>query len=486
MDNGQTGGAVEDLIEQQTVEASCHAGVLRGLDHEATQEFRGIRFARAERLAAPIDVESWNGTHDGLVFGAQAPQTGGALEQMLGGDALPNDEDCLFLNVWTPRSDESRRPVLVWIHGGAYLTGTGAMPWYDGNALAARGDVVVVSINYRLGALGFLGDRNLGALDMLSALRWVRRNIADFGGDPDNVTAFGESAGGSAVVALLAAPAADELVHKVWALSPSILQLRTKLVGDEMEQVYLDLLDTKSVDALAQMSVKELLDAQARFPMNTAGMKNFTPTEGTDVFPEPILRTASSDARPLVIGTNRDEMLLFTMFDPSRSDWTDDDVRSQFDRRFADPDAAIDAYRRLRAGTNPSQLVSAMQTDEVFRWPSQRLATARSVAGVPTWTYEFHQASTAFGGILGSCHGLDIPFAFHNLNRKGAETFTGGGEFLDAVADQFADAIVSFARTGKPGWDSYDVGTRSTQIIGSDPVLVSDPESELRQLWADG
>lgn len=486
MSNGQPVDSGEELIEQKTIEISCSAGVVRGLDHEATQEFRGIRFARAERLAAPADAESWDEVHDGLTFGAQAPQTGGALEQMLGGDALANDEDCLFLNVWTPGCDNAHRPVLVWIHGGAYLTGTGAMPWYDGNALAERGDVVVVSINYRLGVFGFLGDRNLGTLDMLSALRWVQRNIADFGGDPDNVTAFGESAGGSAVVSLLAAPAAGELVHKVWALSPSLLQLRTKVVGDEMERVYLDLLDVESTDALATMSVTELLDAQARFPMDTAGMKNFTPTEGTEVFPEPILRTASNDPRPLVIGTNRDEMLLFTMFDASRSDWTDDDVWSQFDRRFTDPDAAIEAYGRFRPGTNLSQLVSAMQTDEVFRWPSQRLATARSTAGMPTWTYEFHQASTAFGGILGSCHGLDIPFAFHNLTRKGAETFTGGGESLEAVADQFADAIISFARTARPGWNSYDVDTRSTQIIGSDPILVADPESELRQLWVEG
>lgn len=484
MSDGQPDYASASLPQQRTIDVICSRGAMRGLDHGVTREFRGIRFARAERLGAPIDVETWSGVHDGLRFGAQAPQTGGALEQMLGGDALVNDEDCLFLNVWTPACDDARRPVLVWIHGGAYLTGTGAMPWYDGNALAERGDVVVVSINYRLGAFGFLGDRNLGTLDMLSALRWVHRNIADVGGDPGNVTAFGESAGGSAVVSLLAAPAADEIVHKVWALSPSLLQLRTKVVGDEMEKVYLDLLDVESIDALANMSVTDLLDAQARFPIDTAGMKSFTPTEGTEVFPESILRTASNDPRPLVIGTNRDEMLLFTMFDPSRSDWDDEDIRSQFGRRFTDPDAAIEAYRRLRPGTNPSQLVSAMQTDEVFRWPSQRLATARSITGMATWTYEFHQASTAFGGILGSCHGLDIPFAFHNLTRKGAETFTGGGAALEAVADQFADAIISFARTGKPGWDGYDSAARSTQIIGSEPTLVSDPEFELRQLWA--
>lgn len=474
---------IDELIEERLTETTCGAGRLRGLDHDATQEFRGIPFARAERFAAPVDVESWSGVHDGLAFGPQAPQIGGALEQMLGGDALPIDEDCLFLNISTPACDGARRPVLFWIHGGAFLTGTGAMPWYDGNSLAERGDVVVVSINYRLGALGFLGDRNLGTLDMISALRWVRRNIADFGGDPDDVTAFGESAGGAAVVSLLAAPAADGLFHKAWAMSPSLLQLRPKSVGDEMEQIYLDLLDP-GTDDLSSVSLDRLLDAQGRFPASTGGMRDFAPTHGTDVFPEPILRVAAHDRRPLVIGTTRDEMLLFTAFDPSRAEWSDEDVHAQFERRFGDPVAAIETYRRHRPDSNASQLVSAMQTDEVFRWPTQRLATARARSDRPTWTYEFHQSSTAFDGVLGSCHGLDLPFAFHNLTRQGAEMFTGGGDTLTAVADHFSGAIISFARTGEPGWNAYDTTSRSTQIIDAHPRLVDNPEPELRQLWA--
>jgi para-nitrobenzyl esterase len=484
MTSGPADDSIEELIDERIAETTCRSGALRGLDHDATQEFRGIRFARADRFAAPVDIESWDGMHDGLGFGAQAPQVGGALEQMLGGDELPNDDDCLFLNVWTPGCDDQRRPVLFWIHGGAFLTGTGAMPWYDGNALAERGDVVVVSINYRLGALGFLGTRNLGTLDMISALRWVQRNIADFGGDPGDVTAFGESAGGAAVVSLLAAPAADGLFHKAWALSPSLLQFRSTSTADEMEQIYLDLVGADTVDELTAASLDRLLDAQARFPADTGGMQDFTPTHGTDVFPEPILRVAAHDPRPLVIGTTRDEMLLFTAFDPSRSEWGDDDVRTQFERRFADPEAAIDAYRRHRPDANASQLVSAMQTDEVFRWPAQRLATARADDGRPTWTYEFHQSSTAFDGVLGSCHGLDLPFAFHNLTRQGAEMFTGGGDTLEAIADDFSGAIISFARTGAPGWDAYDTSTRTTRIIDADPRTVDDPEPDLRHLWA--
>lgn len=485
MTNGQPADNVETLVEERIIETECPAGALRGLAHDRTSEFRGIRFARADRLEPPVDVESWPGVHDGLAFGSQAPQIGGALEQMLGGDALPIDEDCLFVNVWTPGCDDARRPVLVWIHGGAYLTGTGAMPWYDGNALAVRGDVVVVSINYRLGALGFLGDRNLGSLDMISALRWVQRNISAFGGDPGDVTIFGESAGGSAVVSLFAAPDAAQLFHRGWALSPSILQLRTRAIGDEMEKIFLDLLGVDSPDQLASVTVDQILEAQARFPMNTAGMKNFTPTDGTALFPDPILRSASNDDRPFVVGTNRDEMLLFTAFDSTRSDWTDEQVEAEFGRRFEHPTSAVETYRGLRPDTNPSQLVSTMQTDEVFRWPAQRLASARADAGHPTWIYEFHQTSSSFGGVLGSCHGLDIPFAFHNLTRQGAEMFTGGGDALTAVADQFSDAVISFARSGKPGWDAYDTSTRSTQLIGPDPVVVDDPEPELRRLWAE-
>lgn len=470
--------------DEPTTQATCPAGMLTGLDRGATSVFKGIKFATANRFESPVDVVSWAGQLDATVFQAQCPQNGGALEQLLGGSSIPTDEDCLHLNVYTPACDDARRPVLVWIHGGAFVTGTGSMPWYDGTALAARGDVVIVTINYRLGAFGFLGSQNNGTLDQVSALRWVARNIAAFGGDAGNVTLFGESAGGSSVVSLVATPTADDLFHRVFSLSPSILQLRTAEQGEELESTFLDLLGVASVDEARSKSHNEILDAQSRFPVGGAGLKDFSPTDGTTTIPRPILATAAADPRPQVVGTNRDEMLLFTAFDTARSDWNDDDVQHHFGRRFGDrTEAAIAEYRSHRPDTNASQLISAMQTDEVFRRPAQQLCADSADATNDTWMYTFDYESPAFGGIVGSCHGLDIPFAFNNLDRPGVDMFAGTNPDRQPVADQFSDAVIAFARTGDPGWAQYDTTTRATQRIGLDPELVKDPEPALRELW---
>ena len=460
-------------------------GSVRGDDLDTVLRFRGIHYATAERCAAPIDVHARDGVTDALEFGPQAPQNAGALEKMLGASDAETGEDCLVLNVWTPAADGARRPVLFWIHGGAYVTGSGSMPWYDGAALARRGDVVVVTINYRLGALGFLGRSNLGILDMISALRWVRRNVESLGGDPDDVTIVGESAGGSAVVSLFAAPGADGLFRRGWAMSPSILQLRTAEEADQLADRFVGELGVDSIDDVRTAPLADVLVAQTKMPA-AAGLRNFSPTEGTDVIPEPILATAAHDPRPLVIGTNRDELLLFTAFDPARSGWGDEDVQREFGRRFDDPSAAVEAYRERRpdAVGDASRLVSAMQTDEMFRVPARRLAEDRAEAGHDTWVYEFHQTTPAFGGRLGSCHGLDIPFAFHNLDRQGAAMFTGGSDDLVPVADDFADELIAFARDGRPGWRPFDTETRPTRIIGPEPATVDDPEADLRRLWS--
>ncbi len=450
----------------------------------ARQNIAGVRFATADRFEPPVDVVGWEPGFDATTFGAQAPQVTGALEQMLGATDLATSEDCFFLNVFTPNADAGARPVLVFIHGGAFVTGTASMPWYDGASLAAGGDVVVVTVNYRLGALGFLGDRNLGTLDQISALRWVQRHVADFGGDPGNVTIFGESAGGSAVVSLLAAPDANDLFHRVWSMSPSLLQLRDGETAERFEQSYLDAIGAgASADDLEAMSVDDLLDAQQRVPMD-ASMRVFSPAAVAPVFPAPILETAHEDTRAVVVGANRDEMLLFTAFDQSRLLWGAADIEREFAARFGPATAdAIAAYRELRPGTDASKLVSAMQTDEVFRRPAQRLAEARSATGSATWMYTFDQPSTSFGGVLGCCHGLDIPYAFDTLAAPGVEMFTGLGEDRQAVAEQFSSALLRFARSGEPGWPRFDTDRRATQRIGPFPGVVDDPEPALRTLW---
>lgn len=481
-----TAPAAKPTPDEPRVTIESPAGRLTGLDRGATQVFKGIRFAAAARFEPPIDVERWQGTLEADTYRAQAPQNFGQLEQLLGGSSLPTDEDCLHLNVFTPACDGARRPVLFWVHGGAYVTGGGAMPWYDGSRLAVRGDVVVVTINYRLGALGFLGELNAGTLDQVSALRWVARNIEAFGGDPGNVTIFGESAGGSAVISLMAAPGAEHLFRRVWAMSPSILQLRTRDEAEGFQAEYLRRLGVATVDELRHTAIEELLAAQtAMLTRAAAGLQEFAPADGTASLPEPILAVAADDARPLVIGTTRDEMNLFTVFDPTRADFDDDRLRREFARRFGETalDQAIDRYRRHRPGLDANLVTAAMQTDEVFRAPAWSLSTARARAGRPTWMYTFDQATPALGGRLGACHGLDIPFAFDNLARPGVELFTGDAPSRQAVADQFADAIVAFARSGSPGWPGYDLARRATQRIGPEPEVIDDPEPELRELW---
>ena len=442
-----------------------------------SEEHIGIAYATAERFEQPVDI-AYNGSS--TQSPVRAPQVAGALDQMLGGNPPPMNEDCLQLNVFTPAHDNGSRPVLVWIHGGAFTNGTAHMPWYDGTALVERGNVVVVSINYRLGALGYLGDTNCGTLDKVSALRWIQRHVADFGGDPTNVTVFGESAGGAGIVALYATPAADGLFHRAWAMSPSILQLRTAEQAAEYQRTFLDLLGAHSLAAAKSASLDAILDAQNRMPLSGAGLKNFSPTEGCSSIPEPILGAVATDRRPLVIGTTRDEMLLFTTFDSARSGWTDTEVDREFSKRFgATSDEAVAEYRRLRPDTNPSQLISAMQTDEMFRVPAQQLASDRTAA---TWMYLFDAPSTAFGGILGSCHGGDIPYMFDNLAQPGVSMFLGNDPAQD-VAEHFSGALINFAWSGEPNWRQYDGDQRNTQMFGANASVVGDPEATIRRLW---
>jgi para-nitrobenzyl esterase len=460
-------------------------GTARGLDRGGTTVFKGIRYATSERFEQPRVVTEWQGETDASTYQAQCFQTPGVMERTLGASSLPMSEDCLFLNVYTPRCDDARRPVLVWIHGGAFVNGSGATPWYDGSALATRADVVVVTINYRLGAFGYLGDLNLGTYDQIAALRWVHETIASFGGDPENVTIVGESAGGSAVVALLATPSATGLFHRAWAMSPSIGQLRNAERGAQTEAQFLDAAGVATREQAATLSAQAVLDAQQVLLLDVgAGFSGFSPTSGTELIPQAIRVAAAANTTPVVIGTTRDEMQLFSTFNPANASLDDDGLKHHFERRFGDRATdAIARYRRHRPGVTNGALASAMQTDETFRVPARQLAQLRSELGSTTWMYWFTWASTAFGGALGSCHALDIPFAFHNLHRKGVDAFTGIGADRANVADAFSDALTSFARCGKATWPEYNAVDRSTLRIDATTDVVDDPEHSLRELW---
>ena len=477
-------------MESPTIILTTPFGAVRGLQRDDVAVFKGIRYATAERFLPPQPITSWDGELDATAYGPQAPQLVGMMERALGGSSLPSSEDCLSLNVFTPADATTTpgapRPVLVWIHGGAFTTGTGAMPWYDGSELVRRGDVVVVTINYRLGALGFSGRTNCGLADQVCALEWVQQMIGSFGGDPGNVTIFGESAGGSSVVALMAVPSAAPLFHRAFAMSPSIGQLRS---GERADEALADLLAEAGVDSLDELSgvpVERVLAAQdALLKRNPgAGLTDFSPCDGTDLVPDPILPAAAASTVPLVVGTTRDEMLLFTTFDPAMADLDEARLETLVSARLGErTELALDRYRAARPGASLVGLFGAVQTDVAFRVPARRLAEERIAAGNTTWMYWFTWASPAFHGRLGSCHAMDIPFGFHNLDRKGVPQFTGDGDDRVPVADAYSGAVLDLARTGAVAWPAYDTTTRSTMVFDVVSHVVDDPEAAIRELW---
>ena len=476
--------------------ARTPSGDLRGVDRGGALRFAGVPFARADRFAPPQPVDPWKGVRDAQEPGPAAPQVITPLEKLLSGEDLPTDEHgCLTLNVWTPACDHERRPVLVWVHGGAFATGTGRSSWYDGTALVRRGDVVVVTFNYRLGALGFShglapGSGNLGLLDQVTALRWVRDHIAAFGGDPTNVTLFGESAGGASVAALLALPESDGLFHRAVAQSPSLTQLRTAERGRQATAELLALLGLSAEDAdgLARLDVATLVEHQTRvLTDNLAGITAASPTADGEVLPATLtaLRHAAAARRvPLLLGTTRDEMALFSAFDPKHAALDDAALGVIAHRTFGDgADEALSAYRHDRPDASTPQLAVAIATDAAFRLPAIRLAEARAAAGSDTWLYWFTWPTPAFGGVLGACHGIEIPFVFHNLSQPGVEMFLGHGPERHALADAVADTWLAFARHGSCPWPTYEPARRTVLRIDVERELITDPEAATRQAW---
>lgn len=451
---------------------------------DGSSEFRGIRFANAARFADPVDLDL-TGEVDATRWGLMCPQTPGFLETMVGYDSESAGEDCLHLNVFTPPGarPDSKLPVLVWIHGGAYLNGAGSLAWYHGARLAARG-AVVVTVNYRLGALGFLGRDNFGTLDQISSLRWVSKYVADFGGDPSNVTIFGESAGGSAVISLMAAPGAVGLFRRVWAMSPSIGQLRTLQRAESLLSDYLAILGCTDVADAATKSTEELLAAQnTLIARPSAGYDFFSPAGGGSGLDPDVLGAAARNPVPLVIGTTRDENKLFSAFNAEFTSKGQTEWIAASEATFGDRAAEARAvYAELRGG-EPWELISAVTTDVAFRQHARRLAEARVAADTPTWMYWFTFASTSFGGRFGSCHALDIPFAFDTLDAQGAEALTGDSPARRGIADRFGHELVALATHGHPSWAQYDLVRRSTLVIDAETTLVEDPEPEIRALF---
>jgi para-nitrobenzyl esterase len=394
----------------------------------------------------------------------------------------------------------------VWIHGGAFVTGNGATPWYDGTRLATAGDVVVVTINYRLGAFGFLelgelGDErfaasgNCGILDQVAALRWVRDNVSSFGGDPAQVTVFGESAGGMSVGTLLALPSAQGLFSRAILQSGAASHVAER---DKAERVTRDVLaelglTTDDVGRLVDVPVDDLLGAQGRVVDRAWPNLAFTPVVDGVTLPRAPLEAVADGASAgveVLLGTTRDEMRLFGLLDQRLAEVDDAQVEHRAVSVFgSSATKAVEVYRRSRPGVPAGQVWVAVLTDQVFRIPAIRLAEAQSMHQPRTFMYLFSWATPILGGQLGSCHALDVPFVFDNLDKPGAGLFTGDGGERHQLAERMSQAWLGFARQGVPSaaslpsWPPYEVRQRSTMVLDAEWAVVDDPAGEERRLW---
>ncbi|MFJ1586957.1 carboxylesterase/lipase family protein [Streptomyces sp. NPDC088197] len=469
--------------------------------------FRAIPYAAPpfgpHRFMAPQPPAAWEGIRDATAFGPTVPK-GPYVKPF---DVLLPDpdiagEDCLNLNVWTPDT-AGGAPVMVWLHGGAFMNGSGSLPIYDGAAFARDG-VVCVSVNYRLGTDGYLSldgaPDNRGVLDQIAALEWVRDNIAAFGGDPGRVTVFGESAGAMSIGVLLTAPGARGLFHRAILQSGAAHHTIGRDTARKVAAHFAAKLGVEpTAAAFAALPLDVLLPAQTALrnevtanpdpalwgevALNAMPFEPIADTASTAARAHPVPGPGADCAVDLLIGTTAEEYRLFTV--PSGViDYIDDrHLRAAIARHGLDPDTALPLYAANRPGATTGDLFSAVLTDWFFRIPAVRLAESVPRAHV----YEFGRRSTAFDGRLGACHASEIAFAFDNLDAPG-ETMLLGEAPPQPLADTMHAAWVSFAVTGDPGWPAYDTRDRTTMVFGTaeDPAHcgpVRDPRPDERALW---
>jgi para-nitrobenzyl esterase len=489
------------------------AGKVQGLHKDGVLQFRGIPYAGAERFRPSRPTDGWVGIRDATAFGPMAHQNPSPLETMLGTQGEGGAEDCLVANVYTPAADDAARPVMVWIHGGAFVTGSGHMPWYNGSNLARLYDVVVVTLNYRLGALGFLhlghlepafaGSGSNGIGDQIQALRWVRDNVAAFGGDPEQVTIFGESAGGMSVTTLLGTPTAAGLFRGAIAQSGAAAHSHDTSTAEWVTERFLDTLglSAASADALLSLPAEEILRAQATVDAEVLGGAGpgigrlaFQPVvDGTRLARPPFeaIRDGSAAGVNLVIGTTAEEWNLFQLQARNNGNVTDGRLLRRLARVVGDDrvDDTLAVYRDALPAADLDGLFCAAMTDWVFRMPAIRVAEAQAAHAPRVSMYRFDYRSTAFGGVLGACHAIDVPFTFANLDRRGVELMLGGiDDATQRLADRTSRAWSSAARTGSPEhdelpWPAYDAERRATCLLDRDVAVVDDPAGEVRQLW---
>lgn len=497
-------------------------GIIEGTVEDGLTVFRGVPYAApptgARRFRPPAEHDGWTGVRDCTRFGFVSPQPPPTAMDAIPGDPFEQSEDCLFLNVWTPGLDRARRPVMVFIHGGGFITGSSSVSVYHGAALARRG-VVLVTLNYRLGVLGWLADEGLavegeagfgnwGLHDQIAALRFVSEHAEALGGDPANVTVFGESAGAMSVAGLLGAPAARPLFRRAVMQSGSALALSPVIAAQVASDVAVALgLDGIRRGELERQPVEVILAAQREVGA-AYGMMGlpFQPVVDGGLLPShPASQIAAGAAAgiDILIGTNKDEWKFFT-FSASAAEEIDEDrllklverhLRQSGLEATIDASELIDVYRRARAARDesdePKDLYTALGTDWVFRVPSARLAEAQAAYNPATYAYLFDWESPFAGGSLGACHALELPFVFGTTDNPFVALFTGAGAEVEALSDKMQAAWVAFATSGDPAvgspraWLPYAGVGRATRRFGRVTELVNAPMEEERSWLAE-
>ncbi|MHA1624573.1 MAG: carboxylesterase/lipase family protein [Promethearchaeota archaeon] len=489
-------------------------GKVQGIIEKNTEIFRGIPYAEKPvgelRFKHPSPPKKWDGILQADDFGPNAPQPSSSAKWLFGPDREYNEEECLTLNIWTPKTDDQKRPVMFWIHGGNYAFGNSAQANYDGIPLAKRGDIVIVTINYRLGPLGFLDlpniDKNIGLADCIMALSWVHKNIEYFGGDPNNVTIFGESAGGNAVITLLTMPKAKGLFHKVIAQSTAIYYSSDQKLGSKDLLSKLKL-ETDDLTVLREIPVKKIIRAHNKMIfeyMQSNKSTAFIPTVDQDLIPEnPIKMISNGYAKdiPLLIGTNKDEVKFMQALIPNPTDYDSNNLISDVSRVLSDlneddkkAEDLINAYiegRKDKLSTEPLEIRDAIMTDIVFRILSTRLAEIHKKYQPNTYMYLFEWPSPWMDGKLGAPHAIEVSFAFGTCDKPGTEVYCGKGKDVDELSSKVMDSWISFAKTGNPNhenipnWPQYDSEKRATLIFDKNIKVVNAPLELERKTWDD-
>ena len=487
------------------------SGKIQGYINKGINIFKGIPYAEPPinelRFDPPHKKVPWNNVFVADKFGVSSFQGPDVGRSLFGQLTEQREDNCLTLNIWTPETDDKKRPVMLWIHGGGFIYSGSSKAIYDGTLLASKGNIVVVTINYRLGIFGFLylpnNTSNVGMLDQIAAIKWVKNNIENFGGDPDNITIFGESAGAYSVVTLMTMPSAKGLFHRAIAQSPYIFEPEPTILTTKNVMKRLNL-EFDDIDALKKLPAKKLNRIQNEYISDMTGThesfySNFRPCIDNDSIlqhPFRALKEGKTKNIDLLIGTNQDEATFFTKFNPIYEKLNKQGLKTQIRMELSrlsfgfKTDFFIEQYKMIRKGnmpTDPIDIYNAIYTDLYYRIPAINIAELHLTHNSNTYFYLLDWCSPMFKS---ACHSIDLPFTFGYI-KSDLKDFVGEIQAAKIVSNKMMEAWINFASLGDvnhnsiPEWPRYELKNRSTLRIGPEFKVEEDPFGKERVLWED-